>query len=220
MHLDHRRTAHFAHSTLRHTSALSSHTRHSRWRSCTATSGAKQCASINGSRYAICFVDDFSRHVAVYFLKKKSDAASALRQYIDEHSVPLQIRIRQIQSDAGGEFLGEWADLCRINGIRQRFSAPDLQAQNSLAERTWGTLVAATIRMLEDAQLPAVYFEDAMTTAAYIKNRAFHSSVDGMTPHEALWGGRETRPLSPACLGLARIRAYTTRQDSAPSARL
>ena len=152
--------------------------------------GRTQVSSLNGNRYVICFVDDFSRHIAVYFLKKKSDAPAALLKYIDEHSTPLHIDIRSIQSDGGGEFIGEFADICRVNGIVQHFSAPDLQAQNSVAERTWGTLVSATLRMLEDAQLPAAYFEDAMMTAAWVKNRLYSTAVDGMTPQEALWNER------------------------------
>ena len=149
--------------------------------------GRTQCSSINGNNYVICFVDDFSRHITIKFLKRKSDAAAALREYIDEFSVPLQINIRMIQSDAGGEFHGDFANTCKIHGIRQTFSAPEVQAQNSVAERTWSTLVAATLRMLEDSQLPAKYFEDAMTTAAWIKNRVYSTAVDGMTPHEAMW---------------------------------
>jgi hypothetical protein len=41
--------------------------------------------------------------------------------------------------------------------------------------------------MLEDSQLPAKYWEDAMTTAVWTKNRVFSTSVSGMTPHESLW---------------------------------
>ena len=140
----------------------------------------------------ICFVDDYSRHIALYFLRRKADAATALRQYIDEHATPLNLKIRTIQSDGGGEFLGEFRDTCRINGIQQQFSAPDMQAQNSVAERTWRTIFSATLRMLEDAALPAPYWEEAAKTAAYVKNRIFSSTMDSVhdgriTPHEALW---------------------------------
>ena len=149
--------------------------------------GPTHVKSINGNRYAICFVDDFSRHIAVYFLQKKSDATGALRKYMDEYSTPLHLDIRQIQSDSGGEFHGSFTELCRVNGIRQNFSAADLQAQNSVAERTWRTLTSASLRMLEDCKLPAKYWEDAMATAAWVKNRLSSTAVDGMTPHEAMW---------------------------------
>ena len=63
----------------------------------------------------------------------------------------------------------------------------DLQAQNSCAERTWQTLTNTTLRLLQDAQLPAKYYEGAMATAAWVKNRIYSTAVDGMTPHEAMW---------------------------------
>ena len=151
--------------------------------------GKVQTASHNGNRFVICFVDDYSRYIEVFFLKRKSEAGAALRKYLEKHSAPLELRIRTIQSDAGGEFFGDFQDTCRVNNIRQNFSAPDLQAQNSVAERTWGTLVSATLRMLEDAKLPASYFEDAMRTAAWIKNRVYSTAVKGaegaITPSQA-----------------------------------
>ena len=182
--------------------------------------GKTQCKSINGNSYAICFQDDFSKHIAVYFLKRKSDAASALLKYIDQHSTPLQIRIRHIQSDFGGEFQGEWANICRINGIIQRFSSPDLQAQNSCAERTWQTLTNTTLRLLQDAQLPAKYYEDAMTTAAWVKNRIYSTAVDGMTPHEAMWSEKPDLSLlrvwgSPAYVHIPKHKVVKLNDDVA-----
>ena len=154
--------------------------------------GKAQCPSLRGNRYAICFVDDYSRHIAIYFLKRKADAAGALRKFIDEYATPLRINIRTMQSDGGSEFLGEFRDVCRTHGIRQQFSAPEMQAQNSVAERTWRTIFSSSIRMLQDAQLPASYWEDAATAAAYVKNRIYSSSMDSihdgkLTPFEALW---------------------------------
>ena len=149
--------------------------------------GKTQSPSLNGNRYVICFVDDYSRHIALYFLKRKSDAPAALLKYIAEYATPLQINVRRIQSDGGGGFLGPFSAICREQGIRQDFSSPDVQAQNSVAERTWRTVVSATVRMLEDAQLPVAYWEDAMKTAAWVKNRVYSKAVDGTTPHGALW---------------------------------
>ena len=181
--------------------------------------GPTHKASINGNRFVICFVDDYSRHIAVYFIKHKSQAVDAFRQYIDEHSVPLQLNIRQLQSDGGGEYHGPLADLCRLNGCTQIFSSPDLQQQNSVAERTWRTLSSATLRMLEDAQLPAEFFEDAMRTAAWTKNRMFSTAVDGMTPHEAMWSEQPDLSLlkvwgSPAYVHIPHGKRVKLKQDA------
>jgi hypothetical protein len=43
--------------------------------------GPMKTASIGESRYFMLLIDDFSRYTAVFFLKKKSDAAEAFEQY-------------------------------------------------------------------------------------------------------------------------------------------
>jgi hypothetical protein len=132
--------------------------------------GKAQCRSLHGNRYAMCFVDDYSRYIKLYFLPSKDKAADALRAFIDEHAAPLKLNLHAIQSDGGGEFLGAFRDICKTNGIRQQFSAPDFQSQNSVAERTWRTIFSAVVRMLEDCHLPCEYWEDAAGTAAHVKN--------------------------------------------------
>jgi len=154
--------------------------------------GKAQCRSLHGNRYAMCFVDDYSRYIKLYFLPSKDKAADALRAFIDEHAAPLKLNLHAIQSDGGGEFLGAFRDICKTNGIRQQFSAPDFQSQNSVAERTWRTVFSAVVRMLEDCHLPCEYWEDAANTAVDVKNCLYSSTMEGVhnghiTPHEALW---------------------------------
>ena len=55
-----------------------------------------------------------------------------------------------------------------------------MQAQNSVAERTWRTIFSATLRMLEDAALPASNWKEAAKTAAYVKNRIFSYTMDNV----------------------------------------
>lgn len=70
--------------------------------------GKAQCRSLHGNRYVIYFVDDYSRYIKLYFLTSKDQAAGALRTFINEHAAPLKIHLRAIQSDGGGEFLGDF----------------------------------------------------------------------------------------------------------------
>ena len=83
--------------------------------------------SHTGNKFLIIFTDDYSRYSALYALSKKSSAVDALRKYIDEHVVTLGTRLKALQADGGGEFLGSFADLCKINGTQIRLSAPDTQ---------------------------------------------------------------------------------------------
>ena len=149
--------------------------------------GPSPVRSHTGNKYLIIFTDDYSRYSALYALSKKNSAVNALRKYLDDHVVPLGTRLKALQTDGGGEFLGSFADLCRINGTRIQLSAPDTQAQNSVAERVWGTIISSTIRLLQDAKLPATYFQDAAHTSVYIKNRIAHAALERLTPYEAMF---------------------------------
>ena len=152
--------------------------------------GPSPVRSLTGNKYLIVFTDDFSRYSAIYALSKKSAAVNALRRYIDEQASPLGTHIRTIQSDGGGEFLGSFADFCKLQkpAIQIQMSAPDMQQQNGVAERVWGTIISATIRMLQDAKLPATYFQDAAHTAVFIRNRLAHAALDKISPYEAFHG--------------------------------
>ena len=55
--------------------------------------------SLNGCKYMINFVDDFSRYSAVYFLQAKSQALGKLEQFCAEIGIPETLR-----TDNGGEY--------------------------------------------------------------------------------------------------------------------
>ena len=60
---------------------------------------------MNGSRYLLTFIDDFSRYTWVFLLKKKSEVCeifSELKALI-ENSSGLKIKI--LRSDNGGEYV-------------------------------------------------------------------------------------------------------------------
>ena len=60
---------------------------------------------MNGSRYLLTFIDDFSRYTWVFFLKKKSEVCekfSELKALI-ENSYGIKIKI--LRSNNGGEYV-------------------------------------------------------------------------------------------------------------------
>ena len=62
-----------------------------------------------------------------------------------------------------------------------------------------GTLFGMVRRMIADARLPASYWDYALDTAIWLKNRsATRALKGGITPHEVFWG---TKP----DLGIARV---------------
>ena len=108
-------------------------------------------ASINGSKYAIVFVDDFSGMIVVYFIKQKSDTTRATARYLADMApyghvecIRTDGRVKCIRSDNGGEFTSkEYGDLLIQNKIKHEFSSPYSPHQNGTAERAWRTLMEA-----------------------------------------------------------------------------
>ena len=61
--------------------------------------------SMNGSRYVLTFIDDFSRYTWVFFIKKKSEVLEKfieLKALVENAS---ERKIKYFQSDNGGEYI-------------------------------------------------------------------------------------------------------------------
>ena len=68
-------------------------------------SGAMLVTSMNGSRYLLTSIDDFSRYTWVFFLKKKSEVCEnfyKLKALIENAS---ELKIKILRFDNGGEYV-------------------------------------------------------------------------------------------------------------------
>ena len=86
--------------------------------------GPMPVTSLNGSRYLLNFIDDFSRYTWVFFLKKKSEVCenfSELKALI-ENVFGLKIKI--LRSDNGVKYVS--------NGLLYIFSQSGIQFQHSI----------------------------------------------------------------------------------------
>ena len=61
--------------------------------------GPFEVPSLNGSRYAIRFIDEYSKHSVVEFMSKKSHAFEKFKEYVAEFGVP-----RRLGTDNGAEY--------------------------------------------------------------------------------------------------------------------
>ena len=81
--------------------------------------GLMPVTSMNGSRYLLTFIDDFSRYTWVFFLKKKSEVCgkfSELKALIKNSS---GLKIKILISDNGGDYVNnEFLYICSQSGIQ------------------------------------------------------------------------------------------------------
>jgi transposase InsO family protein len=145
--------------------------------------------SMSGKSYAVVFVDATSRMRFVYFMKRKSEVPTILKQFLIEIAA-LQIHPTRLHSDNGGEYRSkEIADVCTEWKIHQTFTAPHSPAQNGVAERSWRTLLEKTRCLLFQAAMGNEFWTAAMQAATYATNRIPSQSIHDKTPFE-LWVGK------------------------------
>lgn len=61
--------------------------------------------SSSGARYFLTIIDDFSRGIWLYLMKKKSEVAQHLRQFIAMVEQQFDVSIKTIQIDNGTKFM-------------------------------------------------------------------------------------------------------------------
>lgn len=151
--------------------------------------GPMETQTIGGARYFLTFIDDYTKKVYVYFLKKKSDTLEKFKVFKNEVENQLNSHIKILRTDNGLEYVNtEFSDYLKKAGIIHQTTTPYTPEQNGTAERFNRTLIEKAKCMLLNAKLPKQYWADAVHTAAYIINRSPTKSLSYKTPEE-LWSG-------------------------------
>nr|GEZ16853.1 hypothetical protein [Tanacetum cinerariifolium] len=100
--------------------------------------------SINGKRYVLVVVDDYSWYTWVFFLHSKDEASEVIISFIKKTQVTLQLQVQRVRTDNGTEFKNKTlAKFFDEVGISQQFSAARTPQQNGVVERRNRTLVEA-----------------------------------------------------------------------------
>ena len=87
--------------------------------------GPTRTESLEGKRYIMVIVDDFSRHTWMEFLREKSEASEKLEILCKRLQNKKEVPIVKIRSDHGKEFENaRFESFCEKNGIKKEFSAP------------------------------------------------------------------------------------------------
>jgi transposase InsO family protein len=146
-------------------------------------------SSFGGCRYFILFIDEHTRMTWVFFLKEKYEAFEKFVNF--QHMVENETRekVASLRIDNGSEFTStEFNDDCRNNGIRRKLKNSYTPEKNGVTERMNKTLMSMEISMMQFKGLSTKYWDEAVHTAVYLRNRSPTSDLDGKTPYEAWYG--------------------------------
>nr|GFB89306.1 hypothetical protein [Tanacetum cinerariifolium] len=130
-------------------------------------------ASIDGKRYILVIVDDYSRYTWTHFLRSKDETPKVLIDFLKLVQRGLQAQVRVVQTDKGIEFLNQTLHAYfAAEGIQHQTSVARTPEQNGVVERQNRTLVEATRTMLSAAKIPLFYWAEAIATACFTQNRS------------------------------------------------
>ncbi|GJV41818.1 retrovirus-related pol polyprotein from transposon TNT 1-94 [Tanacetum coccineum] len=144
-------------------------------------------ASINGKKYILVIVDDYSRFTWVKYLRSKDEAPDFIINFLKMIQVRLKVPVRRIRTDNGTEFVNQ--TLCEYYekvGISHETSVARSPQQNGVVERRNRTLIEAARTMLIYAKAPLFLWAEAVATACYTQNCSIIRLRHGKTPYELL----------------------------------
>ncbi len=146
--------------------------------------------SATGHRYLIVFVCRSSGYTHTYFLKKKSDAADALDEFLGDIKQsghrPEHITIK---SDAESVYIhGVFQQKCRELGITSVYSPPYEHERNGSSEKTFRDIGDLAHTMMATSAFPADGWTHAYRHATWLKNRLPTKRLDGDTPFFRMFG--------------------------------
>nr|GFC09729.1 retrovirus-related Pol polyprotein from transposon TNT 1-94 [Tanacetum cinerariifolium] len=149
--------------------------------------GPMRVESINGKRFVLVIIDDYSRYTWVFFLHSKDEGSDVIISFIKKTQVSVQLQVQRVRTDNAMEFKNKtFAKFFDEVGITQQFSVARTPQQNGVVERRNRTLVEAARTMLTFANLPSFIWAEAFATTCFTQNRSvIHKRFD-KTPYELI----------------------------------
>ncbi|GJU71341.1 retrovirus-related pol polyprotein from transposon TNT 1-94 [Tanacetum coccineum] len=154
--------------------------------------GPMRIQSINGRKYILVIVDDYSRFTWVEFLRSKDEVPEFVIKFLKMSQVRLNTTVCNIRTDNGTEFVNQTlrAYYEEVGISHQTLVAHSLQ-QNDVVERRNHTLVETARKMLIFSKALLFLWAEAVVTACYTQNRSLIRKRHNKTPYELL---RDRKP--------------------------
>ena len=155
----------------------------------TDVGGPQKTPSLNGSKYYIAFIDDFSRMCWIYFMKNKTEVASIFYKFKAWVENQSERKMQILRSDNGTEYTSDkFSKFCEDAGIEHQLTTPYTPQQNGVVERKNRTILEMARCLLHDKDLPKKFWAEAASTSVFLLNRLPTKALSKSTPFEAWYG--------------------------------
>ncbi|GJS81210.1 retrovirus-related pol polyprotein from transposon TNT 1-94 [Tanacetum coccineum] len=131
--------------------------------------GPMRVASVNGKKYILVIVDDYSRFTWVKCLRSKDEAPAFIINFLKMIQVRLKETVRRIRTDNGTEFVNQTLrEYYEKVDISHETSVARSPQQNGVVERRNRTLIKAARTMLIYAKAPLFLWAEAVAITCYL----------------------------------------------------
>nr|GEZ32430.1 hypothetical protein [Tanacetum cinerariifolium] len=147
--------------------------------------GPMRVQTINGKKYILVIVDDYSRFTWVKFLRSKDETPDVVIKFITQIQVGLNKTVRYVRTDNGIEFVNHtMTEYYERIGIFHQKTVPRTPQQNGVVEMRNRTLIEAARTMLIFFKAPMFLCAEAVATTCYTQNRSLIHTRHHKTPYE------------------------------------
>nr|GEY03248.1 retrovirus-related Pol polyprotein from transposon TNT 1-94 [Tanacetum cinerariifolium] len=130
--------------------------------------GLMRVQTINGKKYILVIVDDYSWFTWVKFLRSKDETPKVVIKFITQIQVGLNKTVRYVRTDNGTEFVNHtMTEYYERIGIFHQKTMPRTPQQNDVVERQNSTLIEAARTMLIFSKALMFLWEQAVATAVF-----------------------------------------------------
>ncbi|GJZ85057.1 retrovirus-related pol polyprotein from transposon TNT 1-94 [Tanacetum coccineum] len=149
--------------------------------------GPMRVQIINGKKYILVIIDDYSRFTWVKFLRSKDETPEFVIKFLKQIQVGLNKTVRYIHTNNGTEFVNQvLTEYYDSVGIFHQKLVPRTPQQNDVVERRNHTLVEAARTMLIFSKALMFLWAEVIATACYTQNRSLIHTRHNKTPYELM----------------------------------
>jgi transposase InsO family protein len=153
--------------------------------------GSVAYLSIEGSKYGLIIVDDYSRFTWVFFLQDKYETQETLKHFLRRAQNEFELKVKKIRSDNRSEFKNLQAgEYLEEEGIKHEFFAPYTPQQNGVVDRKNQTLIDMARTMLGEYKTPERFWSEAVNMACNGIKRLYIHRLLKKTLYELLTGNK------------------------------
>ena len=125
-----------------------------------------------GYRYYISFLEESTGLIDIESLKYKDNALAAFKDYKALREKQSGCQLKVLHTDGSGEYMGEFDDYLKENGITHKVTVPYSPEQNGKAERVNHIIMGPVRTILAQQKPPKSLWAEIAKAVVYLQNRS------------------------------------------------